>query len=211
MFALSLVALAALLIQTPAIRPHTEAPPAELSDSIDAVLAAGGQRAIVDGKTLEFWWVKSLPLMPSSSGVAWEDVAEGTLVGAVSLPVAYTDNRDRPIAAGVYTLRFALLPLDGSHSGAARREVLLVCPADSDKSAASLGHDDAIDLAKETASAAPPAAWSLETTGADEQPLDVLKTDDDQTVIVFEVPVSREGTDVGRLRFSLVLVGTLRS
>jgi hypothetical protein len=44
---------------------------------------------------------------------------QATLIGAVNVPSAQRDYRDDEMAAGAYTMRFALQPQDGNHLGSA--------------------------------------------------------------------------------------------
>src|SRR5690349_5338257 len=111
--------------QTPLVSPHNDAAPGELADPIEALMAAGGQRVSIGRTTLEFWWVKSLPLTAESNDVGWSAVEEGTLVGAVRLSGDFTDIHARKIKRGIYTLRYAQQPQDGASREIALRSVLL--------------------------------------------------------------------------------------
>src|SRR5947209_999711 len=98
---MSIVAGAVLSAQRLTVVPHADPPPADLADSIEALMAPSGARVNVGGKTLEFWWVKSMPLIPSSTGVAWSAVEEGTLVGAVLLNADFGDVRGATVKRGI--------------------------------------------------------------------------------------------------------------
>src|SRR5260370_20155012 len=92
--------------QPPGITAHGDPPPVELEDPIEAILAPGGQHVTIGGKMLDFWWVKSLPLLVGTADVSWAAVEEGTVVGAVKLSASYPDVRGRTIPAGLCTLRY---------------------------------------------------------------------------------------------------------
>jgi len=175
-------------------------------------MAQGGQRVMVAGKALDFWWVKSLPLTSASNGVSWEAVQEGTLVGAVKVSASYPDIRGRTIRPGIYTLRYAVQPEDGAHLGVSPyRDFLLIGPASADDSTAALGHDGAVALARQTLGASHPASWSLDPPVAHGKPAGSTITNDaGQTAVFFSVAVSRDGRDAGTLEFGLVLVGTVQ-
>ena len=176
------------------------------------MLATGGQQVAVGSQTLEFWWVKSLPLRAESAQVSWESVEEGTLVGAVELSASYTDVRGMTLKPGVYTLRYGIQPADGNHLGvSAHREFLLLSPGAADNSAAALGHDGAINLSRLSAGASHPASWSLDPPITSEAPLSIHESEAGLKAVVFAVPVSRDGNDVGTLSFALVLVGVIQS
>ena len=198
------------LAQTPIVTKHEDAPPEQLEDVIDAVVAVGGEQVAVGSKTLEFWWVKSLPLRADSGEISWASVEEGTLVGVVDLSAPYPDVRGTTMKAGVYTLRYGIQPADGNHIGVSEhREFLLLSPAEMDSTAAARSHDAAVTIAKLSTGAHPPS-WSLDPPIASEAPLSIRDNGSGMKAVVFSVPVSRDGNDVGTLSFALVLVGAVR-
>lgn len=207
------VVIASTLVasQAPTISRHTDAPPTELADPIEALMAPQGERVVVGGTTLEFWWVKSMPLLSSSTDVSWSAVEEGTLVGTVALSASYPDIRAGTMKAGIYTLRYGIQPADGAHTGVSPyRDFLLLAPAASDNSVAALGHDGAVALAKQALGGGHPASWCLDPPIAAGEVGSTRVNEAGQTSVVFSVPVSRDGKDVGTLKFGLVLVGTVQ-
>jgi hypothetical protein len=204
-----LIACALVFAQSLTISPHADPPPADLADPLEALMAPSGERIVASGTTLEFWWVKSLPLMPSSTAVAWSAVEEGTLIGAVTLSANYPDIRGKTMKAGIYTLRYGVQPQDGDHAGVSpHREFLMISPAALDNAVGALGHDGTIGLAKQTIGGSHPASWSLDPLIASEQTGSTKMNDAGQTSVIFSVPASRDGKDVGALLFGLILVGT---
>jgi hypothetical protein len=191
-----------------AIAPHAEPPPGDLADPIEALMATGGQRVRVGPITLDFWWVKTLPLTPESRGVSWAAVAEGTLVGAVTLSAPYPDARGQTVPPGIYTLRYAIQPrTDDGPGAAATGNVLLLGPVAEDDNTDPLGRDDAVALARQTPGASSPPAWRLETSGGAAE--SAQAAGGGQTAIAITLPVSREGADVGALAFDIVLAGPI--
>jgi hypothetical protein len=87
---------------------------------VAAALEPGGYRVrLVDGSVAcEIWFRKGLPgLVPSA------------FVGVVSFPKDTNDFRGQPVKAGFYTLRYAVMPSDGNHMGAAPTpDFLLLVP-----------------------------------------------------------------------------------
>jgi len=206
--------LAAVLAsaQAPAVAPHTDPPPADLAQPIRTALSDGGQRVAIGPKTLDFWWVKMLPLAAASTEIAWSSVAEGTLVGAVRLSAAYSDIRGKTIKPGVFTLRYGVQPQNGDHLGVSPyRDFLLLSPAANDRDASPLGHDALVDVSKLALGTSHPAAWSLDPPVASAALLSLKKTEMGQTAVIVDVPVARGGAPAGRLTFGLVLVGTIQS
>jgi hypothetical protein len=181
-------------------------PPAELAPAIKGLMAPASARVQSGSATLEFWWVKSLDA--SGSGEGWTRTPEGSLVGAVRLSEPYPDIRGRRIKPGVYTLRFALQPMNGDHLGVSPfREFLLVSPAAADTVPAATGHDGTIDLSKQTTGASHPAVWSLDPpVGAAGEPLSTYRNDAGHQGVVFTIQ-----TSAGALKFGLILIGKIEA
>jgi len=189
---------------------RSAAPPSELAPAVlsllsnDVVAVTAAQPAA----TLEFWWVKSLPLKEGSGAASWADVEEGTLVGAVRISADYRDIRAHVVKAGVYTLRYGIQPQNGDHLGVSPfREFLLLGPAAVDTDPAPRGHDGTIDISKQSIGGSHPAVWSIDPPVATEAPLQPHKTELGHDAIVMQVPVSRGGT----LKFGVVLVGKIEA
>jgi hypothetical protein len=202
---------AALVAQEPIVTTLSSPPPAELEDPIEALMAGGGQQVVLAGKTLQFSWVKSLPLRSGSTDTTWSSVDEGALVGAVRLSVDYPDIRGNMMKAGVYTLRYGIEPADGSHIGVSPyREFLLLSPAAVDRSVGALGHEGTIAISRQAIGLTHPACWSLDPPITSDAPASVHTDPSGFVHVVFEVPVSRDGKDAGTLKFGLILKGQIQ-
>ncbi len=97
-------------------------PPKEVDQSIRTLLQQKAIQVVSGDKpAYEFWLVKELPLQskPASVAKALDSIKQATLLGVVAVPAAKRDYRDDELAAGAYTMRFALQPQDGNHSGSA--------------------------------------------------------------------------------------------
>jgi hypothetical protein len=209
---LFLALVASLSAQELIVSPHTNAPPAELEDPIEALMASGGQQVALAGKTLQFSWVKSLPLRSGSTDATWSEIDEGMLVGAVRLSADFPDIRGSMMKAGVYTLRYGIEPADGNHIGVSPyREFLLLSPAAVDKSVGALGHDGTIAISRQSIGLSHPACWSLDPPVTSDAPASVHTDQSGFVHVVFEVPVSRDGKDAGTLKFGLILKGQIQS
>jgi hypothetical protein len=193
---------------------HADPVPSEVAAAVAATLAPGGVRATVGATTVTFWWVKQLPLKSSisadglgSKGPAWSDVQEGTLVGAVKIDKDFRDIRGRVIKAGTYTLRYGLQPTNGDHLGVSPfREFLLLSPAAADTDPAPKGHDESVELSKQTIGGSHPAVWSIDPPVASDAPLSVHTTDLGHKALIMEVPAAG-----GMLRFGVVLIGKIEA
>jgi hypothetical protein len=210
-----LIALVALFLYQSAdlaSARHSDPLPPEIAAAVSARLAPGGIRATVGANTLTFWWVKQLPLKSADASgakapAAWSDVQEGTLAGAVKIEKDFRDVRGRVIKAGTYTLRYGLQPTNGDHLGVSPfREFLLLSPAAVDTDPAAKGHDEAVDLSKQTIGGSHPAVWSIDPPSATEATLSVHTTDLGHKALIMEVPAAG-----GMLRFGVVLIGKIEA
>jgi hypothetical protein len=103
-------------------------------EGVRQVLDSKGYRLTLDGgaPNCDLWRRKSVPAQTKKDvdGVTYPQLAESVLVGVVHFPQAAADFRGQKIPAGFYTLRYALMPNDGNHLGAApNRDFLLLIPA----------------------------------------------------------------------------------
>jgi hypothetical protein len=202
--AFSVLALGSAPAQRPTVAHQDDPPPADLADPIEALIAAGGERVSEGGATLEFWWVKSMPLAPASTTTAWTAVEEGTLVGAVLIAGSVSDARGHALRPGIYTLRYAVQPQSGSRTAAPGTPVLLLCPVGEDSSPAALGHDQTVALARQSVRSNEPAEWRLDASAQAEAAGGIRRARGAST-IAFAVPVSRDGTDAGILKFAVAV------
>ena len=93
-----------------------------------------------DAEVMTVWFRTEIPATATAeqvkNGLTYREIPEGTLVGAVRFPAKFTDFRKQEIAAGVYTLRFAVQPDIGDHTGTSPHpDFCLMCPAKEDKGA----------------------------------------------------------------------------
>lgn len=187
------------------VAKHTSAPPADIAAPVKELLAADGATAKVGDNTVEFWWVKAVPV--TGDGEGFVHVAEGTLVGALRVAAPFRDIRGRVIKPGVYLLRYALQPQNGDHLGVSPfREFLLATPAAEDSNPAPAGHDGTVELAAMTTGISHPAVFSIDPPVATAAPLSVVQNEAGHTAVVFEVPTSK-----APLKFGLILVGHIEA
>lgn len=186
---------------------HDQAVPSELAAPVAAALAAGGVRASAGASTIDFWFVKGLPV---TEGTTWAGVEEGALVGAVRLAAELTDIRGRIIKPGVYTLRYGLQPSNGDHLGVSPfREFVLLSPAASDSDPAPRGHDGTIAISKLAVGGSHPAVWSIDPPASDKPELSTHTTELGHQSIIVQIPLTRDGHPAGTIRFGIVLVGKI--
>jgi len=191
-------------------RQHDEMVPPELAAATAAMMAPGGIRAAVGPASIDFWFVKHVPVSPGTAAPSWSAVEEGALVGAVRLPAGYPDIRGRTIKPGVYTLRYGVQPANGDHLGVSPfREFLLLSPAALDTDAPPRGHEGTIDISIRAVGGSHPAVWSIDPPASTEAVMSKHSTELGHESVVVEVPAARDGKPAGALRFGIVLVGKI--
>ena len=205
----ALIAVGAATTQSLSVTPHSEAVPDEIAPPVKALMASSGTKVKAGEATLDFWWVKALPVSGPTAG--WSAVEEGSLVGIFRVEGRYRDVRGRTIKPGAYTLRYAVQPENGDHLGVSRhRTFLLMSPFAVDTSAEPAGHDGTVDLSKQTIGISHPAVLSIDPPSTTEPPSSLIKRDEEPLEgVVFEVPLAHEGKPAGALRFGLILLGKI--
>jgi hypothetical protein len=116
-------------------------PPPEVAPGIAQALEKPGFQISRDGAAYcEIWLRASLPPGPSrkqsaaAPNVTFANIPQGALLGVIRFDAGGSDRRGQTIQAGVYTLRYGLMPMNGDHQGAApQRDFLLLTPAAEDR------------------------------------------------------------------------------
>ncbi|HZL67341.1 MAG TPA: hypothetical protein VFC29_08425 [Candidatus Limnocylindrales bacterium] len=151
-----------------------------------------GYRITLDGGwTAEFWFAKQLKTAAKSvPGALYSELTNAEFVGVVNLPKGMADFRGQAIPAGVYTLRYQLLPQDGNHMGVAPNpDFLLAIPLASDPNPEQgYLYKKLVTLSAKTTGTNHPAVIALDTAG---DPSSVAG--DAQGVMVFTVTVPSSG------------------
>jgi hypothetical protein len=177
----------------------TGAPPSELAPAIGQALQQQGTKIVAGNGTVvcEVWFRSALPSGGQSSdqNVTLGAIPQGALIGAIRFPAAGADRRGQAIKAGVYTLRYSLMPVNGDHQGAApQRDFVSLTPAGDDKDLNATPSFDALMAMSRKASGTPhPAVLSIWGAGASD-PLGFAKQGDSNdwalTVKVGDTPIS---------------------
>lgn len=133
----------------------------------------------------------------------------GELIGLARWPRKGSDFRDQEIASGVYTMRYALQPVDGNHIGTSdTRDFILLSRAEDDTDPQPV---DKAALFKRSAGASGtthPAMLSLLAAGESEGATPVLVHNEQRELwsVKFTNPVA-QGDKVSDLTLELVVVG----
>jgi len=198
-----------------AVSVSDKEPPKELGDAIRPTLPAKAVQVLDGNKpAFEFWFVKEVPLKskPASLAKALDALAPATLLGAVSVSSATRDYRDDELPAGVYTIRFALQPQDGNHSGSTDYNYFAVLvPARLDPAPDALTTYKAVvkASAKET-STEHPHVMSLRpaTAEAGDQP-QIKEPAPEHKSLLLKLP-AKAGAEKTALAFELVCEGHIK-
>jgi hypothetical protein len=119
-----------------------------------------------DAIVMRIWFQRDIPVKATEeqikNGLTYHEIPEGTLVGALEFPRKFTDFRKQELAAGVYTLRFAVQPDIGDHTGTAPHpEFCLITPAEDDRSAEEMEKKKLIELSSKVNEGRHPAVLLL--------------------------------------------------
>ena len=207
-FVLMLCAAVQVSAQGYKVESAAVAAPAELSAAVRDTLSPQALRVSgPSGVVCEIWLRKAVPgqAQTQNLGVIYTQLQEGTLVAAIRFPTDLKDYRRQNVKAGVYTLRYALSPVNGNHQGVApQRDFLLAIPAAIDQDPANLTQAQTIELSKKSTSTNHASVWSLMPGDgpAGAAPAITHDSDADLWIAQFGIPIG--GTPV---RMGLVVVG----
>lgn len=199
-----------------AVQSITLEPPQELAGPVREVLAGQALRVTSPGGVFcELWLRKSLPAAATAQnelGIVYGEIAPGTLVAAIRFSSAAVDYRQQKVKPGVYTLRYALLPVNGNHMGVSpNRDFLLLSPASADSSAANLAVEQLMPLSRKATGTGHPSVWSLaapENSSGALQPQIVHQEDGNLWILNFQAEILKPGAVPSKLPVSLVVVGS---
>jgi hypothetical protein len=142
------------------------APPTEVAPAIAQALQKSGVKITSNGAPYcEIWFrTDKLPASKTTEeNVSLPAIPMGALLGVIKFNSNGADRRGQTIKAGVYTLRYGIMPINGDHQGAApQRDFLLMIPAADDKDLNSTPSFDATVAMSRKASGTPhPAVLSF--------------------------------------------------
>jgi hypothetical protein len=187
--------------------PAALAAPVREKLSKDALVVRRGADTVV----MRVWFRDVIPVKATpeqlKNGVTYREIPEGELVGAIEFPAAFTDFRKQEIAAGAYTLRFAVQPDIGDHTGTAPHpDFCLLTPAAKDKSADPVEKKDLIERSSEINEGRHPAVLLLFPHFAKDDAVQVLGKGDGVWVATTRRPVAADGAKAA-LGFAVTVAG----
>jgi hypothetical protein len=141
-------------------------PPAEVAPAIGQALQKDGVKISNNGAAYcEIWFRTEKPsgAKTTEENVTLPFLPAGALVGVIRFDGKGADRRGQTIKAGVYTLRYGIMPINGDHQGAApQRDFLLLTPASEDRDLNSTPGFEALVAMSRKASGTPhPAVLSF--------------------------------------------------
>jgi len=172
------------------VEPLDESAPAdEISADVGATLASTGARVIRGTQTTfcDIWLCKQWATRADFEATAalLYPFTPGQLMGVVRFARKGSDYRDQDIESGVYTLRYAQQPVDGSHVGTSlTRDFLLLLQAETDESADILDYSSLAKRSAEAAGSSHPALLSMQRVADDAKSLSVRHNEDHDWWIV---------------------------
>lgn len=200
--------------QTSQVEPGAAAAPNELAPAIRDALA--GQALRVSGPAgaiCEIWLRNVVPaIVPTGQtlGIVFPQLADGTLIGAIRFVGAASDFRRQQIKPGVYTMRYALQPVDGNHLGLSpNRDFVLLAPAAVDTSLATVTGKDLYTLSRKASGTGHPSVWNLVAAEGASKKLPAMAhiNEGDLWVIYFQIALAPAGGAAAPVTLGLVIVG----
>jgi hypothetical protein len=143
------------------------APPSDLAPAVASLLSSDGVKITKsDGSAvLEVWLRKAAPTGAGNTGegVTLPSVPTGAVLGVIKLEAKGEDRRGQSLKPGLYTIRYALMPNNGDHLGAApQRDFALLVPTAEDKDPNSTpDFDTVVKMSDKASGTAHPAVLSI--------------------------------------------------
>ncbi|MFN0122796.1 MAG: hypothetical protein ACKV2V_20040 [Blastocatellia bacterium] len=119
----------------------------------------------------EIWFRSDIATVKAEvDGAGFAQLQDGSLMGVINFPKDTSDYRGQGIRAGWYTLRYAIMPVNGSHLGVSpTRDFFVLCPAAEDKDPdKQIKGEDLIKLSSGAAGSGHVSPWSLVSVGSKE-------------------------------------------
>jgi hypothetical protein len=193
------------------VRVSNKTLPSEISPEIAALLQPQAVQVVQGDKTLlEMWLAKEVTLQakPSSAATALDAIKQASVLGAVAVPAARRDYRDDEVGTGAYTMRFALQPQDGNHSGSAEFPYFgVLVPAKLDTKPDGIkDYKELMKASSKETSTDHPMVMSLRPVTSLEGPAVKLSTPAPEHKSV-RVKVPAKGSDTKEIAFDIVFEG----
>jgi hypothetical protein len=187
-------------------------PPAKIAEPVRKLLDPQALVVRSGGDVvMRVWFRSTIPVKATEeqvkNGLTYREIPEGTLVGALEFPEEFTDYRKQKLAAGVYTLRFAVQPDIGDHTDTAPHpDFCLLCPATEDKTGEEIEKKKLIELSSKVNEGRHPAVLLLWPHNGKDDAVKVLDKGDGVRVATIRRPVAAENQKTS-LGFAVTVAG----
>ena len=155
---------------------------------------------------IELWFCKeiSAQVKPANRDAIYDRLAETTLIGVLHFTKNANDYRGQPVAAGYYSLRYALMPNDANHLGVAPgRDFLLLVPIGIDPIKAAPSVQELMVLSRQAGSRHPAPLSLVSAPNDGSKP---TLTRDDQGDVIFTASIHLSGGE--ELPIAVIVKGT---
>lgn len=211
--------IAVVLVTIPAsaqeyrVKVVDEKPPVDLlSEEIGASLQSQSITVVddQDSPLCEIWLRKHWQIVdpaPEASDILYP-FEPGELIGVLRFAKRNADFREQPISKGLYTLRYALQPVDGNHVGTSpTRDFLLLVRAKDDTSLKNFDPQELLTVSAAAARTAHPAMLALRKPPEKTEKALLEHREADETWVLSFAGEGKHGDLSRRLAVSLVVEG----
>lgn len=182
-----------------------QAVPEEVAADVAKQLAPKGVKVTSGKRTLcEIWLRGVVPTQPgfTPSQTILYPLSVGELVGVIRFPRKASDFRNQDIAAGVYTLRYGLQPVDGNHVGTSEtRDFLLLSPAADDTNPEKIAEEELFKFSRDASATTHPAIFPLQAAPSDDAEVPAVVHDEARELwgVVLKAACGENGTQSEKL------------
>jgi hypothetical protein len=193
-----LVSLAAMAAQSGKV--ETIGPLDSGNAALTKALSQSGYKiTLADGSFCEVWFRATVPAgKTDASGAVYTTLPEGALIGVIRFAKTTNDFRGQSVAAGSYTLRYAVHPTDGNHMGISPiRDFLLLVPIAADSNPdALIKFEELVKLSAKAAGTNHPAALSMAMPDASAAAPSVMTDEHNHTVFAAKIKTAAGETPI---------------
>ncbi|HZS06269.1 MAG TPA: hypothetical protein VFD58_15615 [Blastocatellia bacterium] len=177
-----------------------------VAEAVRGALQDKGLKVADGGKTLcEIWFRKEIATAKTEvDGANFAQLQDGSLMGVINFPAGASDYRGQAIKAGYYTLRYAVMPVNGAHLGVSpTRDFMLLCPVSDDKDPnVQIKGDALIKLSIAASGSGHVSPWSIVSVTSKDGLPKIVKNEEEH--VILEVSLN---TKSGALPLGLTIVG----
>ncbi len=180
---------------------------AGVAEAVRGVLEDKGLRVIdAKGQPLcEIWFRKEIVTTKAEvEGANFAQLQDGSLIAVINFPAATSDYRGQGIKAGWYTLRYAVMPVNGSHLGVSpSRDFVLLCSVSDDKDPnVQIKGEALIKLSIVASGSGHVSPWSIVSASSKDGFPKIVKTEEEHYILEISLK-----TKSGELPIGITIVG----